>query len=87
MNKTVHFVALNDNDSFAVIIDGRPASVKLPDSEVARFKKETELVKVDGGFCTPELDGRLIAFSNLKFEKSGQNSVGRYSADSWNWHE
>lgn len=87
MDKIVYFVAVNDNDSFAILLDGRPGSVKLPDSEVARFKKETVLVKVDGGFCAPVLDGRLIKFSNFKFEKTGQNGVGHYSADSWNWSE
>lgn len=87
MDKTVHFVAVNDNDSFAIVLNGRPGSVKLPDSEVARFKEENALIKIEGGACSPELNGRLIVFSDFKFEKTGQNGVGHYSADTWNWHE
>lgn len=85
MDRKVYFVAINDNDTFAVIVDGRPASVRLPKSEVYRFKENNALVKIEGGECSTELNGRSIAFSNFKFEKTGQNGVGHYSADSWNW--
>jgi len=87
MDRKVYFVAINDNDTFAVIIDGRPASVRLPKSQVYLFKETNELVKIEGGECSTELNGRSIAFSNLKFEKSAQNGVGIYSADSWKWSE